>query len=220
VLVGWPQCVQVTVAVLLALAIGFLLGRSFAGGSRADLSDHAVADQAPPSRLNLNQASRSELAVLPGIGPTRAQSIEDFRREHGPFKTVDDLRKVAGIGPKTLDRVRPMLFVPEPAVPNVASDATPTAANRSTPTVASAVRSKKETALAEPINVNTATAAELQKLPGIGAKMAQRIIDERTLRGRFQTVDALRRVSGIGPKTLEKLRPHVVVNDALAVAGS
>ena len=54
-----------------------------------------------------------------------------------------------------------------------------------------------------------ATADELQKLPGVGPKMAQRIIDERS-KAPFKTIEELRRVSGIGPKTLERLRPFVV----------
>ncbi len=54
------------------------------------------------------------------------------------------------------------------------------------------------------------SAAQLQKLPGIGLKRSQRIIGERGKKP-FQTVDELRRVSGIGPKTLEKLRPFVIV---------
>ena len=47
-------------------------------------------------------------------------------------------------------------------------------------------------------------------LPGIGPKMAQRIVDERR-KAPFKTVDDLRRVSGIGPKTLERLRPFIPV---------
>jgi competence protein ComEA len=57
------------------------------------------------------------------------------------------------------------------------------------------------------INVNTATQAELESLPGIGETRAQEIIANRP----FQSVDDLERVPGIGPATLEKLRPYVVV---------
>jgi competence protein ComEA len=218
VLPTWPRCVQITVALLLALGIGFLLGRFVSGGSSAFPVDDVTTREASP-RLNLNHASRAELAVLPGLGPTRAQSIDDYRREHGPFRTVDDLRNVVGIGPKTLERVRPMLFVSEPAGRSPAADTVPPAVARPGTPTTPATKSKKEAALAESINVNTATVAELQRLPGIGAKLAQRIVDERSLRGRFKAVDDLRRVSGIGAKTLEKLRPYVAVNDALAVAG-
>ncbi len=62
------------------------------------------------------------------------------------------------------------------------------------------------------INVNTATAAELELLPGIGPVMAQRIIDDRATNGPYRTPADLDRVKGIGPKTLEKLTPLVRVN--------
>jgi len=69
--------------------------------------------------------------------------------------------------------------------------------------------SNKALKLSQPINVNQATLADLQKLPGIGPKLSQRILDERA-KGAFNSTDELRRVPGIGPKTLEKLRPFVI----------
>ena len=69
---------------------------------------------------------------------------------------------------------------------------------------------KKIAALSGPVNINTASVTELQKLPGIGPKISQRIVDERK-KGLFKSVDDLRRVPGIGPKTLERLRPYVAV---------
>ena len=59
------------------------------------------------------------------------------------------------------------------------------------------------------LNINTASAEELQTLPNIGAGIAQKIIDYRSQNGNFASVDALQKVKGIGAKTLEKLRPFV-----------
>ena len=61
----------------------------------------------------------------------------------------------------------------------------------------------------ELLNINTASAEELQTLPNIGVQMAQRIVDYRTQHGKFASVDALQNVKGIGAKTLEKLTPFV-----------
>ena len=63
----------------------------------------------------------------------------------------------------------------------------------------------------EQLNVNTATSKQLQTLPKIGPVVAQRIIDYRQTHGRFFTVEELTKVKGIGQKTLETIRPHIVV---------
>jgi competence protein ComEA len=48
---------------------------------------------------------------LPGIGPALAREIEDQRRKKGPFKSVDELRQVKGIGQKKLDAIRPFVLL-------------------------------------------------------------------------------------------------------------
>lgn len=63
--------------------------------------------------------------------------------------------------------------------------------------------------LGHPLDLNTATAGDLQALPGIGPVLAARVIEDRAANGLFQTVEGLRRVRGIGPKTLQRLRPLV-----------
>jgi competence protein ComEA len=66
------------------------------------------------------------------------------------------------------------------------------------------------------VNLNTATAGELEALPGIGAKKAEAIVDARKSRGGFKSVDELVDVRGIGPAQLEKLRPHLRVSSDTA----
>jgi competence ComEA-like helix-hairpin-helix protein len=66
---------------------------------------------------------------------------------------------------------------------------------------------------ARPLDINRATIAELARLPGVGPGLAQRIFDERELRGRFDSPEALRRVVGIGPKKLAAFRDLVTVGE-------
>ncbi|POZ62514.1 ComEA family DNA-binding protein [Chromobacterium alticapitis] len=61
--------------------------------------------------VNLNTATPQQLEALQGIGPAKAKAIVDYRSKNGPFKTVDDLKKVSGIGDKTLDKLRKDLMV-------------------------------------------------------------------------------------------------------------
>lgn len=61
--------------------------------------------------VNINTADAALLDTLPGIGPTTAQRIIDYRTENGPFAQVDDLVKVPGIGPTTLEALRPLITV-------------------------------------------------------------------------------------------------------------
>jgi competence protein ComEA len=56
--------------------------------------------------VNINTATKEELTSLKGIGEKRAQDIIDYRTKNGPFKTVDDLEKVPGIGPGTMKQIR------------------------------------------------------------------------------------------------------------------
>ena len=66
-------------------------------------------------------------------------------------------------------------------------------------------------ALHGPVDINSATASELVALPRIGPALAERIVDDRESRGPFTSIDALDRVPGIGPRTIELLRPYAIV---------
>lgn len=58
------------------------------------------------AQININTASPEQLDSLKGIGPTKAQAIVDYRRQHGAFKSIDELQNVPGIGPATLKDIR------------------------------------------------------------------------------------------------------------------
>jgi len=61
--------------------------------------------------VNINTATKHELASLKGLGDKRAQEIVDYRTKYGPFKTVDDLGKVPGIGPAFVKRIRSQITI-------------------------------------------------------------------------------------------------------------
>ncbi len=63
--------------------------------------------------LELNTASADDLKAIPGVGPALAQAIVNYRTAYGPFRTIDDLEKVSGIGPKKLENLRPHLVISE-----------------------------------------------------------------------------------------------------------
>ena len=62
-------------------------------------------------KVNINTASLSELQTLPRIGPKVAQRIINYRKEHGPFKRIEDIMKVRGIGERTFLRIKDLITV-------------------------------------------------------------------------------------------------------------
>ena len=61
--------------------------------------------------VNINTASAAELDTLPGIGPTTAQKIIDYRTQNGPFVNTEDIINVSGIGPGTYERIKTLITV-------------------------------------------------------------------------------------------------------------
>ncbi|MCB2153463.1 ComEA family DNA-binding protein [bacterium] len=169
-----------------------------------------IDDSVIEGQIDINRASAEVLQALPGIGPTRAEAIVADREQNGPFGTVNDLGRVSGIGEKTLESLRPMILasnVEPPPTPRreIAYSPTPTAP-RYTP-VPTPVPTETPLPI---IHVNRATVAELQTLEGIGEKRAQDILVDRTANGPYRHPEDLMRVSGIGPKTIEKNRYRLV----------
>src|SRR5262245_6830120 len=87
--------------------------------------------------VNINTATKEELTSLKGIGEKRAQDIIDYRTKNGPFKSVDDLEKVPGIGPGTMKQIRSELtttgktVIDKPAATGTKSKAEDTKAAKS-----------------------------------------------------------------------------------------
>ena len=79
------------------------------GGGRAEIE---IVSQQPREyfyTIDINRASWVEWAQLDGIGEKLARRIIEDRNEHGPFRSVDEIRRVRGLGPKVIDKLRPFL---------------------------------------------------------------------------------------------------------------
>lgn len=135
--------------------------------------------------VDVNLADEAALTAVPGIGAELAQSIIADRERRGPFYALGDLRRVKGVGEGTVASLRPMITVGE-------------IGPRPPPSV---------------LNLNTATASELERLPGIGPVTASRIVVDREERGPFRSIDDLERVKGIGPKTVAKISDRIRVGE-------
>jgi competence ComEA-like helix-hairpin-helix protein len=101
-----PLIAAAVVVGLVSLAGWFIVSGGLGGG----LVHH---DHPPPATgiftVNINSAGVGELSQLPGLGVITAQKIVDYRKANGPFTSHDDLLAVPGIGPVTLDAMRPHL---------------------------------------------------------------------------------------------------------------
>ncbi|MGL4421466.1 MAG: ComEA family DNA-binding protein, partial [Gemmataceae bacterium] len=174
------------VAILLAIILLVFLFRSYGPGTAPQPSQLVSR---PAIKLDLNRADREELLQLPGVGPRLADAIVLHREKHSPFATVQELTGVHGIGPKLLRdlepwvEVRPAIVITGPApeeVPELKRVARPLVNTAPAPAPpASASTSRKIQPGEGTIAVNTASAEELQRLPGIGVALAGRIVAER-----------------------------------------
>lgn len=77
-------------------------------GMTSNPTDAGVNKQ---GKINLNKADENELQNLPGIGPSKAAAIIEYRVTNGPFKSVEDLKNISGIGDKTFDKLKDLITV-------------------------------------------------------------------------------------------------------------
>ena len=82
-----------------------------ASGADGSRSGSVGLSSPPSSAVNINSASTDELQALPGIGPTYAQRIVDYREQNGPFASIEDIMEVKGIGPGTFAKLEDLITV-------------------------------------------------------------------------------------------------------------
>lgn len=98
------------------LAVDSLVAKPVADTAALKETGSASSEPSPSSEtpININTAARPALKALPGIGPALSKRILRYRSSHGPFQRPDGLKKVNGIGPKTLATLRPLIRVSPP----------------------------------------------------------------------------------------------------------
>ena len=79
--------------------------------SRIEIYVPQQGEKQSPQKIDLNRAEAWLLEALPGIGETRAQAIVDYRNENGPFKRIEDLLQVKGIGQGTFEKIKDYITV-------------------------------------------------------------------------------------------------------------
>lgn len=163
--------------------------------------------------VDLNTADQKTLEALPGVGPSVAKEIIAGR----PYKTVDELSRAKGIGKAKLDAIRSLVTVGGakvvqplnvPSVP--ATAAVPPKALPAAPAVP-AVRQKAsaaaQQAAGQVVNINTASKAAIEALPGIGSVKAQAIIDGRP----YSKPEDIMKIKGIKEGIYKKIQGLITV---------
>ena len=150
--------------------------------------------QTQSGRVNVNTANASELERLPGIGPSIAQRIIDYRNQHGNFSRPEDLINVRGIGKAKLAQILPHV----------------TASNTGG-SYSAGTRVTQPQSTAGLIDINRASQKELERLTGVGPATAKRIIEYRNQHGRFTKPEDLLNIRGIGAAKLSSMKSQILI---------
>jgi competence protein ComEA len=204
----WPRRVQAALAVVLLAAVSIIAVHVIAGGLREARPTRVERGAFPTSRVELNTADEAVLRQLPEVGEKLAGLIVKDRQLNGPFRDVNDLDRVPGIGKARLDRLSPWVYVERES--DEEGSTQQTSMTEKKPMAAMPSKPRKGDGLKAPVDLNEASLEELLKVPEIGPARAAMIIEMRRTRP-FQSVEELTRLPGIKGKILEKVRPYVTV---------
>ena len=93
------------IIVLFTFLLGILSLPIYAESTLPDMVSHHAGAKVAAEPVDINSASVAQLMTLKGVGEKKAQAVIDYRAAHGPFKTVNDLSQVKGIGAKMVARI-------------------------------------------------------------------------------------------------------------------
>jgi len=157
-------------------------------------------------RIDADRASAAELARLPRVGPALAKAIVAYREAHGPLGGPEGLDQVPGIGPGLLAAITPHLRFSRAGQ---ASGLGPAQIAAAATAAGCGGPAPSPRCPAGPLNLNLASVAALDSLPGIGPTRAASIVQYRASHGPFRSVEELGQVSGMGPAALARIRDLV-----------
>jgi competence protein ComEA len=159
-------------------------------------------------QIDVDRAPAGELARLPKVGPRLAKTIVADRQAHGPFGSLSGLDRVAGIGPGLLKTIGPHVVFSGAGGQRDGGTVRPLPPG--VPCLTSTAPLPRCPAV--PLDINSATMAELDAIPGIGPVRAKAIVRYREEHGRISTVEALASVPGITGQALARLMERVVAH--------
>jgi DNA uptake protein ComE-like DNA-binding protein len=159
---------------------------------------HAQTAPAAPAKVDINNAAQKDLENLPGVGSATAKKIIAGR----PYSAVGDLAK-AGVSAKVIQDITPLVMVGTPGATSATKPAKPAKTK---------VASSTTTA---PVDLNSATEAQLEALPNVGAATAKKIIAGRP----YTAVSDLSK-AGLTAKTITAITPLVTVGAAAPTPGT
>jgi competence protein ComEA len=163
----------------------------------------AAASQAVPAPVNLNTATEKQLEDLPGVGPATAKKIIAGR----PYSSVADLSK-AGVSKATIEKISSLVTVGGTASPAGAGAGKTTASNAGSHAASSSSKTPSG-----PVDLNKASEAELEALPGVGPATARKIIAGRPYSSANDLVKA-----GVPKSTVDKISSMVTASGGAAAA--
>lgn len=155
--------------------------------------------------LELNAASATELEQLPHIGAVLAERITAYRDQIGGFSNREQLLEVEGIGEATLYEIYDLLYLENETFP----EPEPEPAGAPAPAAAAP-------AVTFPLDLNQATAAELEQIPGMQPELAEKIVAFRQQIQAFSSVYELLYVDGMTEAYFVQLRDYVQITEELA----
>jgi competence protein ComEA len=160
--------------------------------------------RAATARVDPNSATVVELQRLPGVGPAMAQRIME-EREQGAFVSAADLQRVRGIGPALAAKLAEHVTLPAAAEPAPGAAGGRGGAGDAGVGMAQQPQIQAQLQPQQPLDLNRAGSAELQRVPGIGPALAGRLIARRDSLGGFREWSQVDAVPGIGPAMLARL---------------